>query len=388
MKRFQSPRILQSAADRGFVSGELLAKLLEFDKARTKPQRVGDPYQLLRAAIGCQAMERDDVPVADTLEMARQLEQRVNFNWSRRRWIEMHNKCIERINELAESEDDEMYDISEFEELLPERFRPYLVRSRQQLSRIGRQQHHCVGSYHHSVMAGRCAFVHFLIKDKWWTVQLVQPPLRIREIRGKCNQLPTQQEQEWIHQLLKIQRKSALKTAQFTISDLKGEYGCPEGMSYWRDSIVENAVGPNLAEVIGALTDLKVESMTHYSQQGETGELNLPKKVDVVPAASLDDTTVRQLRHRMLGSSGIKLFTHRAPLMKACAEVAEAVIEDYRRHSIPMNSNVQVEFNLNSLNATVKWGPRKRDQRDISIRWIADANEQLLAQLRNFKTES
>lgn len=188
---------------KGLISEQALSSVLDAGK-------LADDYsRLLGFTIAYCHMEAKNVPVGDTIRMAKSQGRAVKLDWSVKRWKTEHN-LLSRMEALVRlSKNNVEYDVSRYEALLPEQFSGYIIKSSQRLGMEGLRQRHCVASYHDQIQSGRCAIVTMLVAKQRWTVELFatgnsQMPLRVGQIKTRLNRSPTHETREKIHNLLGI----------------------------------------------------------------------------------------------------------------------------------------------------------------------------------------
>lgn len=172
----------------------------------------GDYNRLTGFAIGFLYLRSQRIPVHDVIAMAKQQNRRINLNWGEKRWKSEHEKLsrAQTLEQLAR--ENTHYDLSAYEEHLPEHFDGYLIRSSRRLGMEGLRQRHCVASYHDRIHAGRCAIACVFVDKRRWTVELIQTynqdtPLRINQIKSRYNESPTGKVREAIFKTLSIDPK-------------------------------------------------------------------------------------------------------------------------------------------------------------------------------------
>ncbi|MBY0561524.1 DUF6878 family protein [Hyphomicrobium sp.] len=181
----------------------------------------GDKTRLVGFAAGFLCMRSQNIPVADTIKMAKQHGRRVNLAWSPARWKDEHNR-LSRLATMKHLQAENLrYDMSEFTKHLPERFPGYVIQSSRRLGMEGLRQRHCVASYHRIVLSGASAIAAVFLDGQRWTVELKktgnpEAPLTIAQLKGRDNRLPTKPQRDAIAELLGIK---SLKTDVETETD-------------------------------------------------------------------------------------------------------------------------------------------------------------------------
>lgn len=169
----------------------------------------GEPQHVLGFAIGLLEMLRDHVPVADAIRMARQLGRPVNLRWSPKRWKAEHGRLSHLVTLEKLRADNVVYDLSEFEKHLPDKWPGYLVRSSRRLGLEGYRQQHCVASYHRSIQRGYCAIATVFVNRARWTVQLHRHSYSetpwITQIAGRRNRRPSAEITQAIHEAMGLE---------------------------------------------------------------------------------------------------------------------------------------------------------------------------------------
>lgn len=173
-------------------------------------RQAGDSVRLLGFAVGYLYLQSRGVPIADVIQMAEQLERRINLSWSERRWRDEHGRLSRAVTLQRLAAENVDYDVSRYKELLPRRWPGYLIGSSRRLGMEGLRQHHCVASYHDQIERDRCAIAAVFLDRQRWTVQLIRTedphrPLRIGQIRTRDNLCPSAAVREAIHDLLGIE---------------------------------------------------------------------------------------------------------------------------------------------------------------------------------------
>jgi len=174
----------------------------------------GDYTKLIGFAIGFLHLRSQRVPVHDVIAMAKLQKRRVNLTWSAKRW-ELEHQRLSRAETLERlAKENVHYDLSDYDDLLPEKFHGYLIRTSRRLGMEGLRQRHCIASYHDRIKSGRCAIASIFAEKKRWTVELIKTdnqdaPLRINQIKSRYNEIPTQNIREAIFKTLSIDSEKA-----------------------------------------------------------------------------------------------------------------------------------------------------------------------------------
>lgn len=169
----------------------------------------GDPSRLLAFAVSYFSLRQKCVPIDDTIRMAKRLGGRINFGWSAKRWKAEHDRFarIETLRRLAG--ENESYNVSAFEEMLPKRVAGRLIRTSRRLGLEGLRQRHCVASYHDQLKSGNCGILSLILDGRRWTVE-VRPtgdgeaPLLIGQIKTRYNTSAPGEIRNQVHDLLGI----------------------------------------------------------------------------------------------------------------------------------------------------------------------------------------
>lgn len=169
-----------------------------------------DNARLLGFTIAYMQHRADGVPVHDVIRMAAEQKRRINLGWSAKRWKAEHDRLsrAEALDKL--SMENTAYDLSDFQQHLPERFDGYLIPTSKRLGMEGLRQRHCVAAYHSRLESGACAIASIFAERTRWTVELAlsgnsEAPLRINQIKGRHNALPPAQIRDRIYKLLAIE---------------------------------------------------------------------------------------------------------------------------------------------------------------------------------------
>lgn len=181
----------------------------------------GDAQRLLGFAAGYLHMAKDGVPVEDVIRMAKRQKRRINLAWSPARWKTEHNK-LSRAETLARlTASNEAYDLSSYDEHLPETARKALIRCSKRLGLEGLRQRHCVASYHDRILKGGCAIASVIIERQRWTVQLErtsieEKPLAITQIKTRLNGIAPPDIRRRIHELMDIPLPAGITPSETT----------------------------------------------------------------------------------------------------------------------------------------------------------------------------
>ena len=172
----------------------------------------GDTTKLIGFAVGFLHLRSQGVPVHDVIRMAKSQNRRINLSWGAKRWKEEHDRLsrAEALERMAK--ENCTYNLSKFEEFLPNKFCGYLIRSSRRLGMEGLRQRHCVASYDSRLKKEECAIAVVFVDRRRWTVELVltnnsEAPLRIVQIKTRYNELPAAFTREQIHKILGIDMK-------------------------------------------------------------------------------------------------------------------------------------------------------------------------------------
>ena len=176
----------------------------------------GNRDWLLGFAVSYLHMQAQGVPVRDVIRMARAQRRRVKLSWSPRRWREEHDRLSRAETLIRLREQNVTYDVARYTPRLPERFSGYVIRTSRRLGMEGLRQRHCVASYHDMLVSGYSAIVVVFVDRRRWTVQIAETsgdckPLRIVQIRGKRNEVPSAEVRERIHEMLDIPSTVAVR---------------------------------------------------------------------------------------------------------------------------------------------------------------------------------
>lgn len=178
----------------------------------------GDTSKLIGFAVGFLHFRAQGVPVHDVIRMAKAQKRRVNLAWGAKRWKEEHDRLsrAEALQRMAA--DNVRYDVSKYENHLPERFSGYLIRTSRRLGMEGLRQRHCVASYDSRVRRGDCVIAAVFVDRQRWTIELrftndPEAPLRIDQIKTRYNGLPPASVRQQIHKVLGIDLKQSTGAA-------------------------------------------------------------------------------------------------------------------------------------------------------------------------------
>ena len=155
----------------------------------------GNHHSLVGFAAGAMGLKAQNVPVADTVAMAKKLGRTIRLDWSPRRWREEHDRMAKAITLRQFSKKNVNYDVEFYANALPRKFPGYIIRNSLRLATVGWYQRHCVASYHPRCVSGSSAFVCVFIDQTRWTVELKPTsnsdrPIRINQIRTTDNRGP------------------------------------------------------------------------------------------------------------------------------------------------------------------------------------------------------
>jgi len=167
----------------------------------------GRPEHALGYVVSYQHLTKSGVPMKDIIAMTKTYTRRLNPSWSRTRWMEEHRKLGRVAVLVALSGDDYIYELDEYNRLLPVIFPGYLIKSSRRLGAEGLRQDHCVASYDKRIRSGACCIAVVFIKKERWTVELVisGDSLRIRQIKTKHNRTPSNDERDVIFGCLGVE---------------------------------------------------------------------------------------------------------------------------------------------------------------------------------------
>ncbi len=181
---------------RGHIGEEALSTVLDAGEIS------GERGKLLGFAISYLWLTAAGVPIQDTIRMARSQGRPVNLQWSARRWKSEHDRLarIATLNTLAA--ENFTYDLSAFDQLVPQEQKHTLIRTSRRLGLEGLRQRHCVADYDKRIRRGTCAFASVIIQRKRWTVGLSlgrDGALGVATICGRFNQKPDPEIRQIIH---------------------------------------------------------------------------------------------------------------------------------------------------------------------------------------------
>lgn len=200
---------LQRLLTQGLLDEETVAVIL--DAGELDKKMSGTPHKLLGFAVAFLYLESKQIPVRDTIRMAREHRRRLDLDWSPKRWKQEHDR-LSKVAVLARlSGENVVYELSKYDAVLPSSIQGYLIRSSRRLGMEGLRQRHCVAGYHNRVSAGYCAIASLFIDQQRWTVELAltgnpDSPLRIDQIKTRFNQPATGDIRTRIHQVLGIKQ--------------------------------------------------------------------------------------------------------------------------------------------------------------------------------------
>lgn len=190
----------------GLLDEETVSIVLDAGELDDRASR--DPSKLLAFAAGYLYLESKQLPIRDTIRMAKEQGRRLNLDWTAKRWKQEHDR-LSRAAVLARlAGENVVYDVSRYDALLPP-FAGYLIRSSRRLGMEGLRQRHCVASYHNQVNAGYCAIASVFVDRQRWTVSIAltgdaEAPLRISQIKTRFNEEPSNDIRKRIHKMLGI----------------------------------------------------------------------------------------------------------------------------------------------------------------------------------------
>jgi len=149
------------------------------------------------------------VDVDDTVAMAAAMGRRVDFRWSRRRWLDEHNRLSRWVTLKNLAAVGHVYELDFYRERLPEQWAGYLIPNSRRLGMEGLRQRHCVALYDARIATGQCAIAVVFIEHTRWTVELLptgnpQHPLHARQIRGVLNREPNREERAAVLSMLDL----------------------------------------------------------------------------------------------------------------------------------------------------------------------------------------
>lgn len=149
------------------------------------------------------------VDVDDTVAMAAAVGRRVDFRWSRRRWLDEHNRLSRWATLKTLATNGHVYALDHYREHLPDHWPGYLIPTSRRLGMEGLRQRHCVASYDARIASGQCAIAVVFIQQKRWTVELLltgnpKHPLHARQMRGFLNREANDEERAVIRSVLNL----------------------------------------------------------------------------------------------------------------------------------------------------------------------------------------
>ena len=149
------------------------------------------------------------VDVDDTVAMAAAMGRRVDFRWSRRRWLDEHNRLSRWATLKTLAAAGRVYELDFYREHLPKQWVGYLIPNSRRLGMEGLRQRHCVASYDARIATGQCAIAVVFIDHRRWTVELLptgnpQHPVQARQIRGVLNREPNREERAAVLSMLDL----------------------------------------------------------------------------------------------------------------------------------------------------------------------------------------
>jgi len=149
------------------------------------------------------------VDVDDTVAMAAAMGRKVDFRWSRRRWLDEHNRLSRWATLKTLAAAGRVYELDFYREHLPKQWAGYLIPNSRRLGMEGLRQRHCVASYDARIATGQCAIAVVFIDRKRWTVELLptgnpQHPLHARQIRGFLNPEANREERAAVLSMLDL----------------------------------------------------------------------------------------------------------------------------------------------------------------------------------------
>lgn len=217
----------------------------------------GAPQHLLGFAVAMLDMERDRVPVTDTVRMARQQGRKLNLRWSRKRWHDEHNRLSRAATLARLNAADAIYDLADYERHLPARWPGYLIRTSRRLGMEGLRQRHCVSAYHSMIRNGSRAIAVVFVDRRRWTVELWKThyganPLAVGQISGVLNRPPTRE----------------VRAAVFEVLGL-------EDTRLGSRSAREHTYMDNLRELLPVLREQRIEKVyASFSGYGDSGQID------------------------------------------------------------------------------------------------------------------
>jgi len=152
----------------------------------------GNHQTLLGFAVAYTSMIGKGIPIVDALRMAREQGRGIKMSWSPKRWQAEHNRFSRAETLIRLSAENISYDVTEFDQGLPQSFPGYLIRNSRRLGMEGLRQKHCIASYHNGLLNGAYAIAVVFVDRVRWTVQLMrtsnpEAPLRITQVKTVRN---------------------------------------------------------------------------------------------------------------------------------------------------------------------------------------------------------
>ena len=155
----------------------------------------------------------------DTIRMGAILDEPVNILWSKKRFYDTHNKWSVYLTNLILELDN--YELKP--KLIYESFANYsgykLFTTSKELGLEGKKQSHCVASYSDKVSNGKAGIFHY----KNYTIEINETNgggLKIAQIRGYKNSLPSDELKQEIHQTVEEFNKiNSLKVEEVKVFD-------------------------------------------------------------------------------------------------------------------------------------------------------------------------
>lgn len=183
-----------SKKDKAIFEGLLELKHLDeesIDAILKAGELTGDTSRLSAFAISYLFLEKNNVPVRDTIVMANELGQKIYLWASARAWQEKHDRFKKLANLKGLKDTNKAFDCAVYEEkLLP--FKGYVIKSSKRLASIGLSEKHCLGSYSGQVERGQCAIASVFVEKTRWCVELrlQNGEVVAHQIKGKRNKNP------------------------------------------------------------------------------------------------------------------------------------------------------------------------------------------------------
>ncbi|HSH28979.1 MAG TPA: PcfJ domain-containing protein [Thiohalobacter sp.] len=284
------------------------------EAAQLDPAVRGNPLKAVGFLSGFLYLKSRAIPVEDTIRMAKRLGRQLNLTWSANRWREEHDRLsrLETLSRMAAR--NTVYDVSRYARHLPRCFKGYLIRTSRRLGMEGLRQRHCVASYHDRVRAGGRALAVVFVDRQRWTVELSMTedpdtPLRIDQIRGRFNAMPTEAIRRQVHATLGIALPIARACAQ------------------------ANAGEPlyllNLRRVLPVLREQGVGTVTvSFDGSGDSGSVS-SVDTDTGYDEALEVELTRARRYFDAGVWRTDLSTARVPI----GDALEEITYDYLEHT-------------------------------------------------------